>query len=70
MVTPSSVSLVCMRFRIVCRSTMNFPRRVLLLLCVKPRKLKVSGFGPRPGEDNTPHSELPWGTESSTASST
>src|SRR2546428_14182978 len=30
--------------RIVCRSTVNFPARVFTQLCVKPRKLKVSGL--------------------------
>src|SRR5213593_1578426 len=45
----TSFSLACHLERIVCRSTVNRPFRVFAQLCVKPRKLKVSGFpSPRP----------------------
>ena len=40
----TSLSFACNRFRIVCRSTVNRPFRVFPQMCVKPRKLKVSGF--------------------------
>jgi len=42
----TSFSLACHLLRIVCRSTVNRPFRVLAQLCVKPRKLKVSGLPP------------------------
>src|SRR5881628_1618116 len=45
----TSWSLACHLERIVCRSTVKRPLRVFAQLCVKPRKLKVSGFpSPRP----------------------
>ena len=37
-------SFACMRFRIVCRKTVNRPFLVLPQMCTNPRKLKVSGF--------------------------
>ena len=40
----TAFSFACIRVRIVCRSTVNRPFRVFAQLCVKPRKLKVSGF--------------------------
>ena len=43
----TSPSFACNLFRIVCRSTVNRPFRVFPQMCVKPRKLNVSGF-PKP----------------------
>src|SRR5258708_31341749 len=45
----TALSLARHLWRIVCLSTVNLPCRVFAQLCVKPRKLKVSGFpSPRP----------------------
>jgi hypothetical protein len=40
----TSFSFACIRLRIVCRSTVNCPFLVSLQMCIKPRKLNVSGF--------------------------
>ena len=40
----TSLSFACNLFRIVCRSTVNRPFRFFPQMCVKPRKLNVSGF--------------------------
>jgi hypothetical protein len=52
------------RCRIVHRLSKNFPDLVLAQMCVKPRKLKVSGF---PGIDPAPergkrNKRMPWST--------
>src|SRR5437867_1708557 len=41
----TSLSFACSRLRIVCRNTVNIPLLLFLpQICVKPRKLNVSGF--------------------------
>ena len=40
----TSLSFACNLLRIVCRSTVNRPFRFFPQMCVKPRKLNVSGF--------------------------
>jgi hypothetical protein len=41
----TSPNFACNRLRIVCRSTVNRPLLLLFpQMCVKPRKLNVSGF--------------------------
>jgi hypothetical protein len=37
-------SFACSLFRIVCLTTVNRPFRFFPQMCVKPRKLNVSGF--------------------------
>ena len=47
-----ALSFACHLVRIVCRSTVNLPDRVVAQICVNPRKLKVSGF-PSPRRDRS-----------------
>ena len=54
----TAFSFACIRVRIVRRNTVNVPFRVLAQLCVKPRKLKLSGL-PSPRAASVRRREAP-----------
>src|SRR5215475_13421462 len=54
----TSPSFACNLFRTVCRTTVNRPFRVVPQMCVKPRKLNVSGF-PKPARRRFSAAEAP-----------